>query len=415
MTSGDLDHGRLPSRRLRTALEFAVRVADEGRRQRPPLAAPPVLRSFAGKPRVPTGALGKLRRAIDRDEAFREHLARAATPELVDPIGLLWLTRPDGWEANVAELVAAEEQAERDRELAGEVQRERKRREGAEARATRERTHALALEQRIEQLEAELAEARAELGHLADERERLRGELVAARNEARHANDRAAAATDRARELAGDVDDASSRARHAEQMRDDVLAERVDRTVEAARLADLAAAARDLASQLSALSGPGEREGPVDETPVRRPVSLPGGVLGDSTAAAEHLVRSGATVLVDGYNVSMLGWPDLDLGDQRRVLLDAVENLARRVGADVTVVFDGRDVAGAAAPGRRLVRVVFSPEGVTADDVIRAEVDRLPTNRAVVVVTNDAAIVRDVRARGANTLASDQFLAVARR
>ena len=58
-----------------------------------------------------------------------------------------------------------------------------------------------------------------------------------------------------------------------------------------------------------------------------------------------------------------------------------------------------------------MIRVVYSPVGVTADDVIRSEVDRLPHDRAVVVVTNDRAIVRDVRAAGANVVPSNAFIA----
>ena len=67
---------------------------------------------------------------------------------------------------------------------------------------------------------------------------------------------------------------------------------------------------------------------------------------------------------------------------------------------------------GAHADRRRMVRVVYSPEGVTADDVIRDEVDRLPADRGVVVVTNDAEIVRDVRAAGTNVLPSNALIAV---
>ena len=118
-------------------------------------------------------------------------------------------------------------------------------------------------------------------------------------------------------------------------------------------------------------------------------MALPGGVMGSSQAAAEFLLRSGASVLVDGYNVAKQAWPNLDLAGQRVVLLDAVENLVRRHGSDITVVFDGADVVGASADGRRIVRVVFSPDGVIADDVIRDEVRRLPATRHVVVVTND--------------------------
>ena len=96
------------------------------------------------------------------------------------------------------------------------------------------------------------------------------------------------------------------------------------------------------------------------------------------------------------------------------VLLDAIENLARRYGSDITVVFDGADVVGASADRRRIVRVVFSPDDVIADDVIRDEVKRLPASRQVVVVTNDQEIIRDVRSMGANTLSSDQLLSLMR-
>jgi predicted RNA-binding protein with PIN domain len=112
--------------------------------------------------------------------------------------------------------------------------------------------------------------------------------------------------------------------------------------------------------------------------------------------------------------VAKLAWPKLDLEGQRVVLLDAVENLARRFGSDITVVFDGADVVGAAASSRRVVRVVYSPADVIADDVIRDEVRRLPATRQVVVVTNDQEIVRDVRGMGANTMTSDQLIAALR-
>ena len=52
------------------------------------------------------------------------------------------------------------------------------------------------------------------------------------------------------------------------------------------------------------------------------------------------------------------------------------------------------------------------PPDVIADDVIRDEVRRLPASRHVVVVTNDREIVGDVRAMGANTMASDQLIAL---
>ncbi|HEY4331949.1 MAG TPA: NYN domain-containing protein, partial [Ilumatobacteraceae bacterium] len=70
---------------------------------------------------------------------------------------------------------------------------------------------------------------------------------------------------------------------------------------------------------------------------------------------------------------------------------------------------------GAAAGRRRLVRVRYSPAGVTADDVIRDEVAGIPARTPVVVVTNDQAIVGDVRASGANVVSADVLLVVSGR
>jgi predicted RNA-binding protein with PIN domain len=139
-------------------------------------------------------------------------------------------------------------------------------------------------------------------------------------------------------------------------------------------------------------------------------------LLASSVAVTEHLLRAtGAVVLIDGYNVAKLGWPSLELAVQRELLVAAAEDVAKRWGVDITVVFDGATVTGASTPVRRLVRVTFSPAGVSADDVLRAEVAGLDPQRPVVVVTSDQQVVTDVRADGANTIASDQFLAVARR
>ncbi|MDO8361832.1 MAG: NYN domain-containing protein, partial [Actinomycetota bacterium] len=149
---------------------------------------------------------------------------------------------------------------------------------------------------------------------------------------------------------------------------------------------------------------------------VRKPLAVPGGLYGHTAAAAEHLLRSAdVVVLIDGYNVAKLGWPRLTLEQQRAACIEAAENMARRWGTLVHIVFDGASVVGANAERRRLVRVSYSPEGVLADDVLRAEVAALDSDRPVVVVTNDQAVLADVRAAGANTVASDTFLELARR
>ena len=125
------------------------------------------------------------------------------------------------------------------------------------------------------------------------------------------------------------------------------------------------------------------------------------------------LLRSGGLVLIDGYNVSMGTWPDQPLEQQRERLLDLADDVARRYGTELVVVFDGADIVGAHGR-RRMVRVRYSPAGVTADDVIRGEVAAVPIERPVVVVTDDNAVRRDVAAAGANLITSPAFVAVAR-
>ena len=134
-----------------------------------------------------------------------------------------------------------------------------------------------------------------------------------------------------------------------------------------------------------------------------------------SRDTAEFLVRAkGIIVLVDGYNVAKLGWPALSLEQQRDRLVDGCETLARMWGSNVHIVFDGADVVGAHTSKRSVVRVSWSPAGVIADDVLRAEVKALDPARPVVVVTNDRAVLDDVRAMGANTVSSDAFLELLR-
>ena len=146
-------------------------------------------------------------------------------------------------------------------------------------------------------------------------------------------------------------------------------------------------------------------------------LALPGGVLADSVEAALHLLRApGALVIVDGYNVAKLAWPDHPLAEQRRRLLDAIDEVVARHGTRVQVVFDAAavDPAGRHTP-RRLARVTFSPAGVVADDVIVDLVADQPTAQTVVVVSNDNDLRGRVRKLGANLLGSEQLLSAARR
>jgi predicted RNA-binding protein with PIN domain len=171
------------------------------------------------------------------------------------------------------------------------------------------------------------------------------------------------------------------------------------------------------------LGGPparvGEAPGRGAPAPVRRvPLPLPGGLLDDSVEAAEHLLRTpGILLLVDGYNVTMTGWPELPVGEQRRRLLGALGEAAARTGAAVDVVFDGADVEPISAPHqvRQLVRVRFSPPHVEADDVLLDLLGQLPVARPVVVVSSDKRVRDGARRQGANLMHARQLVGLLRR
>jgi predicted RNA-binding protein with PIN domain len=410
--SADMTATTLDPRYLRSAVEFAVMMAHEGQKFRPPLAYPPALKRHLTSSRIPSAALASIVRAIDQDDDFRRKIAVGALPELVDDIGRLWLERPDGWLDDALRLAAEADAAAEAADAAKQLQRAEKRRLAAEQAAARSRAEIVSLHGSVAERDDVIQGLRTDLVKLRDEVAQLKADLIDTRNETRHARDRERAATAKLEEVEAARVAAQHAQGRAESVRDNVLADRAALAAERSELARLAAQAESLAAQLTALATPptAGRPAPV----VRKALPIPGGVMGDSDAAAEYLLRSGASVLIDGYNVAKLAWPKLDLEGQRVVLLDAVENLARRYGSDMTVVFDGADVIGANTDQRRVIRVMYSPEGVIADDVIRDEVDRLPSTRQVVVVTNDRAVIRDVKAMGANTISSDQLLSLIR-
>jgi len=123
------------------------------------------------------------------------------------------------------------------------------------------------------------------------------------------------------------------------------------------------------------------------------------------------LALPGAHLIVDGYNVTKTGYPGISLADQRDRLIRSLSGLAARTSAEMTVVFDGAAVAAVPPQGRK-IRVLFSPPGVIADDVIRRLVAAEPAGRPLVVATLDRAVAGDVARSGARTVGSDVLLAL---
>lgn len=423
---------------LRPALEAAVAVAREGERATPSVPAPAPLRRYLSFARLPDPALEVARRVLDDDAGFRERVARAVDESHVGRAAWIFLTRPEGWQAEVEQLrkaAAANDAATREDRAEREAQR---RLAGAEAAAARAETARVAAVAELERARAELADERSKAGALVDEVEQLRSEI------ARLADDRAAAIR-RVKELEATAAERGAEVRslrHELRMAQAELAQGIDTAAPqpppapiagepvppAVDRAALAAAIGEATAALAAASALlGEAEAPASEpdgsrerrqrAPRRRPVRLPPGILDDGPAAAEHLVRvSGALVLVDGYNISQAQWHGLPPAEQRTRLLDACAELHARCGADVEVVFDGagpETTAGALV--RASVRYRFTPAGVEADDVLLARVEEEPPDRPVVVATSDRRVAEGARLRGANVIGARQLLAALRR
>ena len=127
----------------------------------------------------------------------------------------------------------------------------------------------------------------------------------------------------------------------------------------------------------------------------------------DSVAGLDALLAVPTLhLVVDGYNVSKTGYPELTLADQRNRLITQLGALAARTRVEITVVFDGAGVMAAPPRGARGVRVLFSDPGVLADDVIRSIVAAEPHGRPVAVATADRAVVTSIRASGAYSVPS---------
>jgi len=121
---------------------------------------------------------------------------------------------------------------------------------------------------------------------------------------------------------------------------------------------------------------------------------------GDTASLLGWLSMPHAHLIVDGYNVTKRAWPELTLAEQRDRLVRDLARLAARSGAEVTVVFDGAAVLVPQTRARG-VRVLFSPPGTIADEVIRQLVAAEPPGRVVLVATADREVIEWVQRRAA--------------
>jgi predicted RNA-binding protein with PIN domain len=399
----------------------------------PPDQLPPALKrvaSFAPGRRAKLAGT-QIAGVLETDETFRERLAvqvrtrvteiaqaleEGTTPAAADPVELAavaYLLRPDGWQTVVeraADMADVERHAAATREVTQQLDRVRRHLDEAvaELKETRERNR-----QQVAALKAENSELRHKLG---DTRARLKSTEETARATQARAEEAVTQASTATANSEAELRRLRSRVEELEKelasTRRAGRAEKDEGTLRARLLLDtLLDTAQGLRRELAlppVEGAPADAvEADVAEQGARTPSSH-GSLASDDPALLDQLLALPRVhLIVDGYNVTKTAWPGSSLEIQRDRLLGALAPLAARTQAEVTVVFDAADKVERPLVKRpRGVRVLYSPFGVIADDVIRQLVAAEPQGRPLVVVTSDQAVARDVQRGGARAVAS---------
>ncbi|GAA3197627.1 MULTISPECIES: NYN domain-containing protein [Streptomyces] len=373
--------------------------------------------------------------ALETDPLFRQRIGerlREAEPELTgalesgspppaaDPLDVAaaaYVLRPAGW---VKLVTAAGEEVQRaDAERADEENRAELERLRAELARAREHTKS-----ETERLRSELESAKKEAdvlhrklrSALSDVKRgeaalrKLRGEMEGVRAEGQAQVSAAESETRRLKARLGETEAALEAARRAA---------REGRSVEDMRVRLLLDTVLDAAQGLRReLALP-----PVSVRPAETVDAVEPGRMTPKDIAARALSEDDPAILdqllalpqahlvVDGYNVTKTGYPQMPLEKQRLRLLGQLAQLAAQTGAEVTCVFDGAELAAPVllAPPRG-VRVLFSKPGVTADELIRQLVRAEPPGRPVIVASTDREVADGVARAGARPVASAVLL-----
>ncbi|MEV5339303.1 NYN domain-containing protein [Streptomyces sp. NPDC052676] len=373
--------------------------------------------------------------ALETDPLFRQRIGekfREAQPELAgaldagspppaaDPLDVAaaaYVLRPTGWVKLVT--AAGEEALRADAERADEESRAELERLRAELAAAREHTRA-----ETERLRAELDGARKEAeslhrklrAALSDVKRgeaalrKMHGEIESVRAEGHAQVSAAESEVRRLKARLGEAESALEATRRAA---------REGRSVEDMRVRLLLDTLLDATQGLRReLALP-----PVSVRPAETVDAVEPGRMTPKDIAARALSENDPAILdqllalpqahlvVDGYNVTKTGYPQMPLEKQRLRLLGQLSQLAAQTGAEVTCVFDGAELAAPVllAPPRG-VRVLFSKPGVTADELIRQLVRAEPPGRPVIVASTDREVADGVARAGARPVASAVLL-----
>ncbi|MFF8479267.1 NYN domain-containing protein [Streptomyces sp. NPDC015414] len=373
--------------------------------------------------------------ALETDTLFRQRIGekfREAQPELsgaldsgspppaADPLDVAaaaYVLRPVGW---VKLVTAAGEEAQRadaeraDEESRAELERLRteldQARELTRAETERLRAEAESAKREAESLHRKLRAALSDVKRGEAALRKVRGEIDAVRAEGQAQLSAAESESRRLKARLGEVEAALEATRRAA---------REGRSVEDMRVRLLLDTMLDAAQGLRReLALP-----PVSVRPAETVDAVEPGRMTPKDIAARALSENDPAILdqllalpqahlvVDGYNVTKTGYPQMPLEKQRLRLLGQLSALAAQTGAEVTCVFDGAELAAPVllAPPRG-VRVLFSKPGVTADELIRQLVRAEPPGRPVIVASTDREVADGVARAGARPVASAVLL-----
>ncbi len=386
---------------------------------------------FAPARRARFGA-GAMTAALEADDEFRERVAvqveprlrtsvadLVAAPDASDPVeiaAVVWLSRPEGWEQLLSDAVARIAHSTESGARTEETDRLRQKLTASEQTLrdarTRHREDLADLKAENATLRRKLGETRTSLKDAVSAAE----EATRAAEEVRRQTETATSATDKEiRQLRARLE------RFEVEARADKRAARSERDEASLRARLLLEAVIDAATglrrelSLPAVPGsPGDRlEAELALEGTRTPSSAGSMAPASPALLEQYVAMPRARLIVDGYNVSKSAWPSSSLEAQRTRLLQGLAPLVARTGVETTVVFDA--AATSVRPvvsSPRGVKVLFSPEGVIADDVIRDLVEVEPSGRVVVVVTSDREVAQDVSRLGARVVAADALVAL---
>ncbi|MFD5835718.1 NYN domain-containing protein [Streptomyces collinus] len=373
--------------------------------------------------------------ALETDPLFRQRIGeklREAQPELTgaldsgspppaaDPLDVAaaaYVLRPSGW---VKQVTAAGEEAQRadaeraDEEGRAELERLRaeldRARDHTRAETERLRTELESAKKETESLHRKLRAALSDVKRGEAALRKAQGEIEAVRAEGQAQVSAAESETRRLKSRLGETEAALEAARRAA---------REGRSVEDMRVRLLLDTLLDATQGLRReLALP-----PVSVRPAETVDAVEPGRMSPKDIAARALSENDPQVMdqllalpqahlvVDGYNVTKTGYPQMPLEKQRLRLLGQLSQLAAQSGAEVTCVFDGAELAAPVllAPPRG-VRVLFSKPGVTADELIRQLVRAEPPGRPVIVASTDREVADGVARAGARPVASAMLL-----